>query len=99
MTTYYARILDAENGNEAGYEFEGPPDLMTRPADDIVGTFFDQADHMILDDHMDWELNGALNNRERRVVTGIGSLVPKKGTPPIPFLIMISDHTDRKSTG
>ncbi len=81
MITRYARILDAENGNEAGYEFEGPPDLMTRPADDIVGTFFAQVDHMILNDRMDWELNGALNNSECRVVTGIGSLVPKKGIP------------------
>lgn len=98
MTTYYARILDAQNGNEAGYEFNGPPDLMQQAADDVVGAFFDEVDHAVLHDHIDWELNGALNNRERRVVTGIGSLIPKKEAPPIPFLLMISDHDGRKGS-
>jgi hypothetical protein len=98
MTKYYARILDAENGNEAGYEFDGPPDLMGQAADDVIGTFFDQVDKLILEDHVDWELNGALNNRQRRVVTAIGSLIPKAGTPPIPFLLMISDHDGEKGT-
>ena len=96
MTTYFARMLDAENGNEASYEFSGPPDLMNLTANDIVGVFFDDVDHTILDDHVDWELNAALKNPERRVVTAVGSLIPKKDTPPIPFLLMISDHNGQK---
>lgn len=98
MTTYYARILDAQNGNEAGYEFNGPPDLMQRAADDVVTVFFNEMDHVVLQDQADWELNGALNNKERGVVTGIGSLIPKREAPPIPFLLMISDHNGHKSS-
>jgi hypothetical protein len=94
MPTYFARIVDAENGSEAGYPFEGPPDLLKRAADDIVRMFLDEVDHDILDDHFDWELNAAFNNRDRHVVTAIGSLHPKKEGPPIPFLLMISDHNE-----
>jgi hypothetical protein len=84
--------MDAETGSEAAYKFAGPPDLMSRTADEIVGTFFDQVDSEVLQDHLDWELNAVMNNRDRRVVTAIGSLIPEKNDPPIPFLLMISDH-------
>ncbi len=92
MTSYYARIMDAKSGGEASYQFNAPDDLMQRTADEIVGTFFNEVDEKILCDHIDWELNGVMNNRDRRVVTAIGSLFPKKNEPPIPFLLMISDH-------
>ncbi len=97
MTSYYARIMDAKGGGEASYEFDAPADLMQRTADEIVGTFFNEVDQKILCDHIDWELNAVMNNRDRRVVTAIGSLFPKKTEPPIPFLLMISDH-DRGGT-
>jgi hypothetical protein len=92
-------MLDAENGNEASYQFSGPPDLMKQVADDVIGVFFNEVDHEILGGHVDWELNGALNNRERGVVTAIGSLLPKEDTPPIPFLLMISDHNGQRALG
>lgn len=90
MTTYYARILDAETGSEGSYPFEGPGDLMQRTTDEIVTTFFDEVDQEVLRDHVDWELNGVLNHRERGIVTAIGSLIPKRNEPPIPFLLVIS---------
>lgn len=92
MTAYYARIMDAQTGSEAAYKFDGPGDLMGRTADEIVQVFFEDVDEEVLQDHADWELNAVLNNRERRVVTAIGSLFPKKNDPPIPFLLMISDR-------
>ncbi len=92
MITYFARIMDAETGSEAGYKFDGPPDLMSRTADEIVGAFFGEVEREVLQDHLDWELNAVMNNRDRRVVTAIGSLIPEKNDPPIPFLLMISDH-------
>ena len=95
MTTYYARILDAETGSEGRYPFEGPGDLMQRPADEVVSIFFEEVDREVLRDHVDWELNGVLNHRERGVVTALGSLIPKKNEPPIPFLLMIADHDGR----
>ncbi len=31
-----------------------------------------------------------MKNRDRGVVTAIGSLIPAKNDPPLPFLLMIS---------
>jgi hypothetical protein len=95
MTTYFARMMDAQTGGEGGYKFDGPPDLMGRTSDEIVSVFFEAVDHEVLHDHVDWELNAVMNNRERHVVTAIGSLIPKKNEPPLPFLLMISDHNSR----
>jgi hypothetical protein len=92
MTSYYARIMDAKSGSEASYEFSAPDDLLQRTGDEIVGILFEDVDQKILCDHVDWELNAVMNNRDRRVVTAIGSLFPKKSEPPIPFLLMTSDH-------
>jgi hypothetical protein len=92
MTTYFARVMDAQTGSEGNYKFDGPPDLMGRTADEIVNMFFDEVNHEVLHGHVDWELNAVMNNRERRVVTAIGSLIPRRDDPPIPFLLMISDH-------
>jgi hypothetical protein len=90
MTTYRARMLDADTGGEGRYQFDGPPDLMSRTADEIVTVFFDHVEKEVLRRHADWEINGVLKNRERGVVTAIGSLIPAKNDPPLPFLLMIS---------
>ncbi len=92
MITYFARIMDAQTGNDAAYKFDGPPDLMSRTADEIVNVFFDEVDQEALRNHVDWELNAVMNNRGLRVVTAIGSLIPQKNDPPIPFLLMISER-------
>ncbi len=99
MTTFFARIMDGETGNEGAYQFEGPANLMDLTADEIVGAFFEEVDRQVLHDHLDWELNAVMNNRQRHVVTAIGSLIPEKNeknVPPIPFLLMISDRDDIK---
>ena len=44
MTKFFARMLDAETDGEGGYAFEGPEDLLSRTADEIVNTFFEQAE-------------------------------------------------------
>lgn len=95
MTTYYARMLDAETGGEGAYEFEGPPTLMKKTADEIVGAFFDHVESKVLRQHVDWEINGVMKNKERGVVTAMGSLIPEKDEPSLPFLLMISDHTGK----
>lgn len=95
MTTYFARMMDAQTGAEGGYKFDGPSDLMDHTSDEIVSVFFEAVDHEVLRDHVDWELNAVINNRQRHIVTAIGSLIPKKNEPPIPFLLMISDHNSR----
>jgi hypothetical protein len=90
MTTYHARMLDAETGGEGRYRFDGPPDLMKRTADEIVAVFFEHVEKEVLRRHADWEINGVMKSRERGVVTAIGSLIPDKNDAPLPFLLMIS---------
>ena len=90
---YHARMLAADGSGEEGYDFEGPPNLMDLTADEIVGKFFSHVEHEILRHHIDWEINGVLKNKERRVVSALGSLIPHKNDPPLPFLLLISDRT------
>lgn len=93
MAKFSARMLDAETGGEGNYHFEGPADLMKRTADEIVTTFFDHVDTEVLKSNVDWELNGVFKNRERGIVTAMGSLVPAKDEAPMPFLLMISQNS------
>lgn len=92
MATYFAKMLDAETGGEGSYSFEGPDDLMQRTADEIVTAFFAAVEPQVLKYNVDWEINGIMKNRERRVVTAIGSLIPERDEPDMPFLLMISDR-------
>lgn len=96
MATYHARMMDASTGGEGAYRFEGPDDLMMRTADEIVSRFFDQVEAQLPSTSIDWELNGAFNNRERKVVTAIGSLISGKD-PSLPFLLMIAEKEIAKS--
>jgi len=90
MPVYHARMLDADTGGEGRYRFDGPADLMGRTADEIVTVFFDHVEKEVLRRHADWEINGVMKNRDRGVVTAIGSLIPAKNDPSLPFLLMIS---------
>lgn len=91
MRTYQARMLDAETSGEGNYEFQGPDDLLQRTADEIVGVFFEHVEREVLRHNADWEINGVMKNKERGIVTAIGSLIPEKNDPPLPFLLLISN--------
>lgn len=90
-------MLDAETGGEGSYQFEGADDLMQRTADEIVTVFFDQIEDSILKHHADWELNGVMKNRDRDVVVGMGSLIPVKDEPSLPFVVVISRRGNHPS--
>ncbi|MET0569573.1 MAG: hypothetical protein ABWZ74_10890 [Hyphomicrobiaceae bacterium] len=90
MATYYARMLDAETNGEGSYTFPGPADLMQRTADEVVAAFFEHVEKEVLKTNADWELNGVMKNKERGIITAIGSLIPDKNGPPLPFLLLIS---------
>lgn len=92
MAKYYARMLDAATNGEGSYTFEGPPDLMRRTADEIVGAFFEYVERDVLGKHADWEINGIMKNKDRNVVTALGSLIPERNEPHLPFLLLISDR-------
>jgi hypothetical protein len=75
MTLYRVRMLDSLNGSEGAYEFEHRPNLLERPADEIVAAFFEYAERELFrTQDIEYELNGVLKNSEQGTVVAIGSL-------------------------
>lgn len=89
MATYIAKMIDAQTGGEGTYEFQAGDDLFKKTADEIVDNFFAHVDKEIFFHHVDYEINGAMKNKEHKVVTSFGSFMPDWDTE-IPFLVMIS---------
>lgn len=97
MSKYYARMLDAETGGEGLYQFEGAEDLMHRTADEIVSVFFEHVEDTVLKQHADWELNGVMKNGDRDVVVAMGSLIPQRNEPPLPFVLVVSNRSHNQT--
>ena len=75
MARYQVRMLDSVSGAEGAYQFEHRDDLMQRPADEVVAAFFEHADREVFArDHVDYELNGVIKNKDLKTVVAIGSL-------------------------
>ncbi len=91
MAVFTARLMDANSGNEGVYDFEAPADFMTRTPVRIVRHFMEFIDKDVLPtQHVDYELNAALKNAERGIVTAMGNLHFEHGEDPAPFLLMIA---------
>jgi hypothetical protein len=90
MTKFTARLMDGNTGGEGAYTFEAPDDLMKQPVDEIVDLFFTNASAKVLTEHVAWELNSVMRNKERNIVTAMGSFLHAKD-PPVPFLLLISE--------
>jgi hypothetical protein len=90
MATYSARMMSADTGGEGVYTFEADDSLMKRPADEIVGVFFDHVEDKVLKHNVDWELNSAMKSKAHGVVTAMGALVTDDDQPSLPFLLMIA---------
>lgn len=91
MATFTARLLDAKSGNEGSYDFDGPDDLLSQTPVRVVRHFMEYIDKTVLpSQHMDYELNAALKNRERGIVTAMGDLHFEHGEDPAPFMLMIA---------
>jgi hypothetical protein len=91
MSTYIARMMDSATGAEGSYRFEHRDDLMARPADDIVGAFFEHAEREVFNrGHVEYELNGVVKNKEQKTVVAIGSLRMQGDADYMPFTIFIA---------
>ena len=91
MAIYRARLVDAETPAEMAYEFEAQDDLMNQTPVRVVRTFFEHVDRsMFPTKHVDYEINAAFKNRERRIVTCMGSPHFEGDVPPAPFLLMVA---------
>ena len=90
MALYRARLIDGLSDSEDSFEFDANADLMSDTPVRIVRTFFGYADPTkFRTKHADWELNAAFKNRERGVVTCMGSWHLGGDEPPVPFLLLI----------
>lgn len=93
MVTYVARMMDSATGAEGTYKFEHREDLMSRPADDIVAAFFEHADREVFTrGRVEYELNGAIKNKDTKTVVAIGQLhmAEDAGRDNQPFTVFIS---------
>ncbi len=90
MAHYQATVMHATTGGEGIYAFEGPDDLLSKTPVRVVRHFMEQIDAKFLpQDHVDYELNAAMKNSDRGVITAMGSMQLREG-PPLPFLLMIA---------
>lgn len=90
MAKYAARLMDGNTGGEGAYTFEAADDLMKQPVDEIVDLFFTSASAKVLTEHVAWELNSVMRNKERNIVTAMGSFLHNEDAP-VPFLLLISE--------
>ncbi len=91
MALFRARLIDSQSEGEDAFDFEAPEDLMNDTPVRVVRAFFGSGDpSRFRTKHQDWELNAAFKNRERRVVTCMGSWHLGGDTPPVPFLLLIA---------
>lgn len=90
MATYKAVLMHGERGGEGQYTFDAEDDLITHSAMTTVRRFMEH-----LQDHaglgaIDWHVNAAMKNKEKRVVTALGDLV-MHGDDEQPFVCFISE--------
>ena len=91
MTTYHARLMDADSGSEGAYDFEERDDLLDGTPVRVVRAFFEYIDRAVLNKrYIDYEINAAFKSGDRGVVTCMGSLHLKGDEGQTPFLLMIS---------
>jgi hypothetical protein len=89
MTVYRARMMDADTGGEGIYDFEHRDDLFDHPTDEIIEAFFEHADRAVMSrHHVNYEINGCMNHRDRDTVVAMGQLI-FDGGDRAPFTLII----------
>jgi hypothetical protein len=84
---YSATLMAYGEGGENKFEFNGPPELMEQPADDVIDVFINAMNERGLTKvPFRYELNGAI--KHGKVLTAMGSLLHKGRA--FPFIAMIA---------
>ena len=81
--------MHGERGGDGSYEFDGPDDLFSHSAMTILRTFMAHLEASAGLGHIDYHVNAAMKNKEKQVVTSLGSLV-FHGNDEQPFVCMIN---------
>ena len=83
--------VGVKNAGCAGMAYTLDPVHEADPADDIVAAFFEHAEREVFSrGHVEYELNGAVKNKEQKTVVAIGSLRMQGDEDLQPFTIFIA---------
>ena len=84
-----AIVMGPVAGSDSTYQFEASDGLFNRPSDEIVEAFMAHIHEAgVISSPVAYELNSAIKNREKGVVTAIGNLI--LNGDHLPFVVMIS---------
>lgn len=75
MATYEATLMHGERGGEGRYKFDAEDGLMGGSAMTVVRTFMEHLQDHAGIDHIDWQVNAAMKNKDKGVVTALGNLI------------------------
>lgn len=75
MATFMMTLMHGDRGGEGTYMFEGPDDLMRHSPVTVLKAAMAHLDAHAGLGHIDFEINAALKNSEKSVVTALGALV------------------------
>jgi hypothetical protein len=85
----HAVVMGPVSGSDSKYDFEVDDGFFNKPADEIVEAFMSHIHREgVIKNEIGYELNSAFKNKEKRVVTAIGSL--HLNGDDLPFTVMIS---------
>jgi len=75
MAAYTMILMHGDRGGEGRYTFEADADLLAHSPATVMRTAMAALDARAGIGHIDYELNAALKNSEKGVVTALGNLV------------------------
>lgn len=90
MAIYKATLMHGERGGEGQYTFEAEDGLIARSALTTVRRFMEHLQTHAGIGAIDWHVNAAMKNKEKRVVTALGELV-MHGDDEQPFVCFITE--------
>ncbi len=90
MASYTAILMHGNRSAEGTYRFEAEDGLLSRTPITVLRTFLEWVEEHTPLDHIDYEVNAAMRNKDKGVVTALGSLhFEDDGDQP--FVCMISE--------
>lgn len=88
MASYLAQLMHGDSGGAGEYRFDGDEGLLARTPATVVRAFMDHLNGTAQLGHVDYELNAAMKNRDKGVVTALGHFV--LNGDEVPFVLFIS---------
>lgn len=93
MAKYQATLMHGERGGEGSYTFEAKDGLIQKSPMKTLKAFIAHLEATAGLGHIDWIASAALRNKEKGVVTAMGSFI-FHGDDEQPFICMITEAKD-----